>query len=183
MGVAQMNLPNKLTLSRFVIAVLMVFIFLSNMIEEQYRNNVTAVIFLVGLITDFLDGYIARKQDKITVFGIFADPIADKILLASAMISLVYLRRFSPYVAIALICRDIIMTGFRLIVAEQRVVIPALLLGKIKTVIESILVIYLILDYDIPYVEMLLIVVSLLIAYISLIKTMLHHRRIFANIH
>lgn len=178
-----MNLPNKLTLSRFVIAVLMVLILLSNKIEEQYRNNFTAAIFLLGLVTDFLDGYIARKRDKITIFGIFADPIADKILLTSAMISLVYLQRFSPYVAIALICRDIIMTGFRLIAAEQKIIIPAVLLGKIKTVTESILVIYLILNYDIPYVEISLIIVSFLLAYISLIKTMLLYRRVFSNIH
>ena len=178
-----MNLPNKLTLSRFVIAVLMVLILLSNIIEEQYRNNFTAAIFLLGLITDFLDGYIARKRDKITIFGIFADPIADKILLTSAMISLVYLRRFSPYVAIALICRDIIMTGFRLIAAEQKIIIPAVLLGKIKTVTESILIIYLILNYNIPYVEISLIIVSFLLAYISLIKTMLLYRRVFSNIH
>lgn len=177
-----MNLPNKLTLSRFAIAALMVLFFLTNIIDEQYRDYVAAIIFLIGSFTDFLDGYIARKWDKITVFGIFADPVADKVLISSAMISLVFLHRFSPFVAIALIGRDIIMTGFRLIAIEQGVIIPAFITGKIKTISESALVLYLFFHCDIPYIELFLTIMSILLAYFSMGRAILIYKRLFTNI-
>lgn len=177
-----MNLPNKLTLSRFIIAAFMIFIFLSNIVEAQYRNYVTTAIFIMGIITDFLDGYIARMRNEITLFGIFADPVADKVLLSSAMISLVFLHRFSPFIAIALIERDIIMTGFRLIAIEQKVIIPALITGKIKTIVESMLVVYLLINLEIPYVKIVLTILSILFAYFSLIFAVWTNKDIFTNI-
>lgn len=178
-----MNLPNKLTLSRFVIAAIVALVFLLDILDEEYRDYVTALVFLCGVITDFLDGYIARKYNQITVFGIFADPIADKVLIVSAMISLVFVRRLSPFVAIALIERDLVMTGFRLIAAEQGAVIPASISGKMKTFIEIILVLYLLLNFDISYIKEVLIGISIVLAYYSLIRVMLIHKSVFGQIH
>lgn len=178
-----MNLPNKLTLSRFIIAALVVLFFLTNIFDNQYRDYIVAVIFLIGSVTDILDGYIARKNNEITTFGTFADPVADKALLTSAIISLVFLHRFSPFVAIALIERDIVMTGLRLIAMEQKVIVPPTITGKIKTIFESILVLYLLLNWNIPYVKIFLVIFSILFAYISLIVAILKYKNIFTNIH
>ena len=178
--VVKMNIPNKLTLSRLLIAVILPVVILSD-IELLYKNYIATFVFLLGAFTDVLDGYIARGTNCITVFGIFADPIADKLLAISAMISLVYLNRLSPFVAIVLIGRDTIMTGFRLIASEQGVVIPALTFGKIKTVVISILITYLLLDLNISIVKNALIGVSLVSAYISLVQAIVIYKKVFKN--
>lgn len=163
----KMNIPNKLTLSRLLLAAILPFVILSG-IELPYRNCIATVMFLLGAVTDVLDGYIARRTNNITVFGIFADPIADKLLVNSAMISLVYINRLSPFVAIALIGRDTIMTGFRLIASEQGVVIPALAFGKVKMLIVSVLITYLLLDLNMPILKIVFVGLSLFFSYLSL---------------
>lgn len=178
-----MNLPNKLTLSRLGLAILVVIVLLSNALDSYLRNYVSSIIFLIGIFTDFLDGYIARKRDEITVFGTFADPLADKILISTSLILLVYLNRLSPLVAIALIERDNVMTGLRLIGLEQRVIIPAQLTGKIKMVFESILVVDLLFNWEISYLKLILIILSLFFAYLSLIITLWKYKNLFKNIY
>lgn len=176
----KMNIPNKLTLSRLLVAAILPVVFLSD-IEAIDRNYITTFIFLLGVFTDVLDGYIARRTNNITVFGIFADPIADKLLVISAMISLVYLNRLSPFVAIALIGRDTIMTGFRLIASEQGVVIPALTLGKVKTVIISVLIFFLLLDLNMSILKIVLIGLSLFFAYLSLAWTLVIYKEVLSK--
>lgn len=162
-----MNIPNKLTLSRLLLAAILPFFILSG-IKLPYRDYIATIIFLLGAVTDILDGYIARRTNNITVFGIFADPIADKLLVNSAMISLVYIDRLSPFVAIALIGRDTIMTGFRLVASEQGVVIPALAFGKAKMVIISILITYLLFDLNMSILRIVFVGLSLFFSYLSL---------------
>ncbi len=173
-----MNVPNKITLSRFGITIILIIIFVFDNLQMPIKNYILAGVFLLGVITDVLDGFIARKFNQITTFGIFIDPIADKVLILTSMVYLVYLHRLSPVIVIALLGRDLIMTGFRLIASEQGVVIPALVSGKIKVVLETILIVYLFLDLDIFAFETVLIILSIVFAYFSLIKVIIKNANI-----
>lgn len=173
-----MNVPNKITLSRFVITIILAIIFVSDGLQMPVKNYTLTGIFLLGAITDVLDGFIARRFNQITTLGIFMDPIADKVLILTSMVCLVYLHRLSPVIAIVLLGRDLIMTGLRLIASEQGVVIPALVSGKIKVVLETILIAYLFLDFDIFAFELVLIILSIVFAYFSLIKAIIKNANI-----
>ncbi|KPU42485.1 CDP-diacylglycerol--glycerol-3-phosphate 3-phosphatidyltransferase [Oxobacter pfennigii] len=156
-----MNLPNKITLSRiFLVPVFMLFIipipewmltseYLSFMHEIlldtnnfilNYGNYVAAVIFIIAASTDKVDGYIARKKNLVTKFGIFLDPIADKLLIAAALIALVQRNQINGWAAMIIISREFIITGFRLVAAGEKLVLPAGIWGKLKTVIQSVAV-------------------------------------------
>lgn len=174
-----MNIPNKITLSRFVITLILIIIYSLDSIQFPIKNYFLLGTFLLGMFTDVLDGYIARKNNQITVLGIFIDPVADKVLILASMICLVSLNRLSPIVAIALLGRDLIMTGIRLIASEQGIVIPALVSGKIKVVLETILIVYLFLDLNIFAFETVLIMLSIVFAYFSLIKVIIKNANIF----
>ncbi|MCC8029818.1 MAG: CDP-diacylglycerol--glycerol-3-phosphate 3-phosphatidyltransferase [Lachnospiraceae bacterium] len=174
-----MNIPNRLTLSRFVIAPLAAWVLLSGFFSSDYRDFIALCIFLAGASTDFLDGYIARSRDMITTFGIFTDPVADKVLLLCTMISLVALGRMPPGLVIALVSRDTVMTGFRLIAAERQQVIAALPLGKVKTVAEMLLAACLLMKphMNIPQgLVFLLAAASVAFAYISLVQVLIQNR-------
>jgi len=122
----QLNLPTALTLSRIV---LIPFFVLS-----VYNHPVIgALVFAVASITDFLDGYLARRSGQITKFGIIMDPLADKFLVISAFIVLVDMERLSAIVAIILIVREFLVTGLRVVALSKDIVIPAEMGGKLKT--------------------------------------------------
>lgn len=122
-----MNLPNKLTLLRVILIPLCILLTLLNF------NIAAAVIFAVAALTDFLDGYIARKQKIVTNFGKFADPVADKILSLCMMIVLVYWTDFPWWAACIVAARELAVDGLRLVAVEQGIVIAAGNLGKVKT--------------------------------------------------
>lgn len=122
-----LNLPNKLTLLRILMIPLCVLFLLTH----QYI--IAAVLFITACITDFLDGYIARRQGIVTNFGIFADPVADKILVLSMMITLLYMDMFPWWAVLIVSARELAVDGLRLVAAERGVVIPAGSLGKLKT--------------------------------------------------
>jgi CDP-diacylglycerol---glycerol-3-phosphate 3-phosphatidyltransferase len=126
MSTLQLNLPTALTLSRIV---LIPFFVLS-----VYNHPVIgALVFAVASITDFLDGYLARRSGQITKFGIIMDPLADKFLVISAFIVLVDMERLSAIVAIILIVREFLVTGLRVVALSKDIVIPAEMGGKLKT--------------------------------------------------
>lgn len=106
-----------------------------------YGMLIATILFLIASVTDTMDGQIARKRGIITTMGKFLDPIADKLLVASVLIALVQLSKISAYVAIIIICREFIVTGVRLLAADNNVVIAASNLGKLKTVIQIIAII------------------------------------------
>ena len=134
-----MNLPNKLTLLRVVmIPVFVAFQLLG------YRY-VALILFVAASLTDMLDGKIARKYDLITNFGKFADPLADKLLVTAAMLCLLYQGEINLILVILIISREFIVTGFRLIAAEAGVVIAASMWGKVKTTVQMIMVVVLLL--------------------------------------
>lgn len=133
-----MNLPNKLTLSR-VIMVPFFVAFLLLTPKFSYFKWIALVIFIVASLTDLLDGKIARKYNLITNFGKFMDPLADKLLVCSALIGLSSLGVIPGWITIVIIAREFIISGFRLIAAEKGVVIAASMWGKWKTTFQMIM--------------------------------------------
>lgn len=140
-----MNLPNKITCARMLMIPLMVIIpFLG--IEGKfdvlggltYSNLIIVTIFLIASITDFFDGYLARKNNLVTTFGKFLDPIADKLLVLSAMLMLVELGTIPAWIPIIIAAREFIVSGIRMLAAGEGNVIAASWLGKIKTVSQMV---------------------------------------------
>lgn len=130
-----MNTPNKLTLMR----TLMVPIFVLCMYLDFNNSRIVAtIIFAIASFTDFLDGYLARRDNLVTNFGKFADPLADKILVCSAMIMLVSSGEMPAWGVIIIIAREFTITGFRIIAASENITIAASPLGKFKTVTQLI---------------------------------------------
>lgn len=140
-----MNLPNKLTMLRiYLIPVFLIALLgLDGILESPYDRYVALGIFIFACLTDALDGYIARSRNLITNFGKFMDPLADKLLVISAFIAFVELGEVKAYVVVIIICRELMITGFRILAADQNIVIAASNWGKIKTIIQMITVIYL----------------------------------------
>lgn len=138
-----MNTPNKLTIFRILLVPIMVMISLINIPVEilgiQLKFIIIDIIFIIGALTDKLDGYLARKNNQITNFGKFLDPIADKILVISAMLILVEANKLPAWIPIIIITREFAVSGYRLIAVEQNgKVIAANMWGKLKTVTQMI---------------------------------------------
>ena len=141
-----MNLPNKLTVLRVI---LIPFFVLSLMVfggRIQLLRYLAASIFIVASLTDMLDGKIARKYNLVTNFGKFMDPLADKLLVCSALICLVELGQLPAWMVIVIVSREFIISGFRLVASDNGVVIAASYWGKFKTTFQMFAVILLILD-------------------------------------
>lgn len=142
-----MNLANKLTLIRiFLVPVFLVFISKTGI---PYGSFIATFIFILASLTDKLDGYVARSRNQITNFGKFMDPLADKLLVTAALISLVELHIVPAWAAVAIIAREFAVSGLRSIAAAQGRVIAASWWGKIKTVIQIIAIILLLLKVNI----------------------------------
>ena len=124
----KMNLPNKLTILRVLLIPLFVFFLLVPVVP--YSNYIAVVIFIVASLTDLADGKIARKYNLVTNFGKFMDPLADKLLVCSAMICLVATGQLTAWMVIVIISREFIISGFRLVAADNGVVIAASYWGK-----------------------------------------------------
>ncbi len=142
----KMNLPNKLTILRILLIPVFVFFMLGH--TGTAGKWIAGLLFIAASLTDTLDGYLARKNDEITVFGKFMDPLADKLLVCSALICLVQLKRLSAWVVIIIVSREFIISGFRLVAAERGTVIAASSWGKLKTVAQMIMVILLIFNFS-----------------------------------
>jgi CDP-diacylglycerol--glycerol-3-phosphate 3-phosphatidyltransferase len=142
-----MNLANKLTIGRvFLVPVFLLFIAAKDI---PYGTFIATVIFILASLTDKLDGYIARSRNQITKFGKFMDPLADKLLVTAALISLVELQVVPGWAAIIIIAREFAVSGLRTIAASEGKVIAASWWGKIKTVIQIIAIILLLLEVNI----------------------------------
>ena len=143
-----MNLPNKLTLLRVLMIPFFVVCLLWEGGQNQTLRYVSAAIFIVASLTDMLDGKIARKYGLVTNFGKFMDPLADKLLVCSALICLIELRQLPAWMVIVIISREFIISGFRLIASDNGVVIAASYSGKFKTTFQMIAVILLIFNLE-----------------------------------
>ena len=165
-----MNTPNKLTVARMIIVPFLVVFLLTGWGGDANRY-ISLALFVVASVTDWFDGYLARKNNLVTNFGKFMDPLADKLLVCSAMIFMIELNRLPAWFVIIIIGREFIISGFRLIAAENGIVIAANYWGKFKTASQMIMIILLILHFDGIFVtlEQLFIWLSLALTIISLI--------------
>ena len=127
------NVPNVLTVLRIVAVPVLVVALL---VETPDGDVIAAIVFALAAATDGLDGYIARRRQQITTFGRLMDPLADKLLVIAALISLVSLDRLAAWVAMVIIARELAVTGLRGLAAERGVVISASWLGKVKTLLQ-----------------------------------------------
>ena len=140
-----MNLPNKLTILRVILIPFFVVFMLFD-ITGAADKWIALVIFCVASLTDMLDGKIARKYNLVTNFGKFMDPLADKLLVCTALICLTSMNRLNVIVVLVIIAREFINSGFRLVASDNGIVIAASYWGKFKTVSQMALIIVLIMD-------------------------------------
>ena len=165
-----MNLPNKLTILRVILIPFFVVFMLFD-ITGAADKWIALVIFCVASLTDMLDGKIARKYNLVTNFGKFMDPLADKLLVCTALICLTSMNRLNVIVVLVIIAREFIISGFRLVASDNGIIIAASYWGKFKTVSQMALIIVLIMDLGgvwnvvgtvLTWVALLLTVVSLI---------------------
>ena len=178
-----MNLPNKLT----VLRVLLIPFFVAALLWQQGENMTlrywAAGIFIIASLTDMLDGKIARKYNLVTNFGKFMDPLADKLLVCSALICLIELGEIPAWMVIVIISREFIISGFRLIAADNNIVIAANYWGKIKTVVQMVMCVLFIVDLDTKFfnvTEQIFLYASVALTVISLCVYIYQNRHVIA---
>lgn len=147
----KMNLANKLTIFRMILVPIMVIFAYLPIGEDVYGIAIPMiimdVIFIIASITDKLDGYIARSRNQVTTFGKFLDPLADKILVLTAMVILVEKAKLPAWIPVIVLAREFIVSGFRLVAVEKGgIVIAASVWGKLKTVTQMIALIFAFVD-------------------------------------
>ena len=177
-----MNTPNKLTVARMIMVPFLVVFLLTGWGGEANRY-ISLILFVAASITDWFDGYLARKNHLVTNFGKFMDPLADKLLVCSAMICMIELGRLPAWFVIIIIGREFIISGFRLIAAENGIVIAANYWGKFKTVSQMITIILLILHFDLSVfviLEQIFIWLSLALTVISLMTYIWQNRSVLS---
>ena len=164
-----MNTPNKLTVARMIMVPFLVIFMLTGWGGEANRY-ISFGIFAAASITDWFDGYLARKHNLVTNFGKFMDPLADKLLVCSALICLIEMKRLEAWVVIVIIAREFIISGFRLVASDNGVVIAASYWGKFKTTFQMAAVILMI--FNIPALTLvtnIVVVIAVALTIISLV--------------
>ena len=176
-----MNLPNKLTVLRMILIVpFVVFLLLGR--GEGWMKWAALAVFCAASLTDMLDGKIARKYNLITDFGKFMDPLADKLLVCSALICLVDLGRLPSWICIIIIAREFVISGFRLIAAENGVVIAANMWGKLKTNFQMFMIIFMIMNIpQLQIVTNILMWIALALTIISLVTYISANKQVLAG--
>ena len=172
-----MNLPNRLTILRVILIPFFLVALLWDAVP--YGKWIALALFIIASLTDTLDGMIARKHNLVTNFGKFMDPLADKLLVSSAMIAFVALGRIPAWIVIVIISREFIISGFRLVAADNGIVIAAGYLGKIKTVIQMVMLCVLIANFGgtvFNIIELVLIYAALVMTVISLIDYLVKNK-------
>ncbi|MCR5357648.1 MAG: CDP-diacylglycerol--glycerol-3-phosphate 3-phosphatidyltransferase [Lachnospiraceae bacterium] len=178
-----MNLPNKLTVLRVLMIPFFVFFMLKD-VPEGYGKWIALAIFVAASLTDMLDGKIARKYNLVTNFGKFMDPLADKLLVCSALICLVANGKLAAWMVIIIISREFIISGFRLIASDNGVVIAASYLGKFKTVFQMAMIIMLIADIKNDIYAIItgtVIAIALVLTVLSLIDYIYKNRKVMSS--
>ena len=176
-----MNLPNKLTVLRMILVPFFVATLLMSGSNESLKW-IALVLFVVASLTDFADGYIARKYNLIPNFGKFMDPLADKILTISGMICLVELGRIPAWIVIIIVAREFIISGFRLIAVENGIVIAANMWGKLKTNFQIFMIILMIMN--IPLLKIITDItmwIALALTIISLVTYVSANKQVLAG--
>lgn len=177
-----MNLPNKLTILRIILIPFFLVALMADFVP--YGKWIAVAIFCIASLTDMLDGKIARKYNLITNFGKFMDPLADKLLVCSAMIAFIELDRIPAWVVIIIIAREFIISGFRLVASDNGVVIAAGWWGKVKTVVQIIMIIFIMCDFDgdiTVIIENVLIYAALALTVISLLDYLIKNKDVLKD--
>lgn len=179
-----MNLPNKLTILRTILVPVFIICYVIPFVP--CNEYIAAGIFIFASLTDFFDGYLARKHNLITNFGKFMDPLADKMLVNSALICMLVIpgNPVKLWVVIIIIMRDFIINGFRLVASDNNVVIAADYWGKVKTTVQMIMIIVVILDFDNVFfniLEQILIYASVILTVLSLIDCLYKNRHVLSD--
>lgn len=172
-----MNLPNKLTMFRVILIPFFVLFLLVDI--TSIDKWIALAIFIVASLTDLLDGKIARKYNLVTNFGKFMDPLADKLLVCSALICLVEMAKLPAWMVIVIIAREFIISGFRLIASDNGVVIAASYWGKFKTTFQMVMICLLIADIAaINIITNVIVWIALILTVVSLIDYLLKNKDI-----
>lgn len=161
-----MNLPNKLTVLRIIMVPFFVFFMLTD-VGGDANKWIALVLFCVASLTDMLDGKIARARNLVTNFGKFMDPLADKLLVCSAMICMIPSGQLAAWFVIIIIAREFIISGFRLIASDNGIVIAASMWGKFKTVFQMLMIIVLIANIPLAAFDM----IGTVLTYVALVLT------------
>ncbi len=159
-----MNTPNKLTVARIV----MIPFFLAALyLYYDTKPLIPTALFVIASLTDLLDGYIARRDNLITDFGKFLDPIADKLLVISALIYFSEIGRVAGYFTFIIVAREIIVSGFRIIAANEKIVLAASNLGKVKTATTMVTIIFMLIFKNYLTIETILIYLTVILTVVS----------------
>ena len=177
-----MNLPNKLTMFRvFMIPFFVIFMLVN--VTGEYDKYIAVAIFIIASLRDMLDGKIARKYNLVTNFGKFMDPLADKLLVCSALICLIG-DKLQAWIVIVIISRELIISGFRTIAADNGVVIAASWWGKYKTTSQMLMIIIMIVNLNYSWygtLEYVFIYLSLVLTIISLVDYLVKNRQVLVD--
>lgn len=178
-----MNLPNKLTMFRVILIPFFVFFMLApNM--TGYNNYIAVAIFIVASLTDMLDGKIARKYNLVTNFGKFMDPLADKLLVCSAMICLIQTGQLAAWIVVIIIAREFIISGFRLIASDNGVVIAASYWGKFKTTFQMVMICLMIANIEaLSVLTTIVMWVALVLTVVSLVDYLMKNKDVLKDQH
>lgn len=189
-----MNLANKITLMRVILVPVFIVLMMASQIpglaglvengtlSQNVLNWVALAVFIIASVTDFLDGYIARKYNMISNFGKFMDPLADKLLVCSALICLLALGRINVFLVLVIITRDFIISGFRLVASDKGVVIAANMWGKVKTTMQMIMIGFMIPDWDAVHIICVILAwVVLFLTVYSLMDYMIRNRHVLKD--
>ena len=175
-----MNLPNKLTLFRVILIPFFVLFMLVDI--TAYDKWIALAIFIVASLTDLLDGKIARKYNLVTNFGKFMDPLADKLLVCSALICLVALSKITAWIVIIIIAREFIISGFRLIASDNGVVIAASYWGKFKTTFQMVMICLMIADIEaISLITTVVMWIALILTIVSLVDYLIKNKDVMKD--
>lgn len=171
-----MNTPNKLTIARMILVPFLVIFMLTGW-GGEYNSYISLAIFAGASITDWFDGKIARKYNLVTNFGKFMDPLADKLLVCSALICLVEMNRLDAWIVIIIIAREFIISGFRLVASDNGVVIAASYWGKFKTTFQMAAVCLLIADIAaIGVVTQIILWIAVILTVVSLVDYLVKNK-------
>ncbi len=175
-----MNLPNKLTMFRVILIPFFVVFLLVDITSVD--KWIALAIFIVASLTDLLDGKIARKYNLVTNFGKFMDPLADKLLVCSALICLVALERIPAWMVIVIIAREFIISGFRLVASDNGVVIAASYWGKFKTTFQIIIICLMIADLEeLQLLTMIVTWVAVILTVVSLVDYLVKNKDVMKD--
>lgn len=177
-----MNLPNKLTLLRVVLIPVFVVLLLLEGGQNDTLRIAALIVFCIASFTDFLDGQIARRNNLVTNFGKFMDPLADKLLVCSALICMIELGQLPSWYVITVIAREFIISGFRLVAADSGIVIAASWWGKFKTTFQMFTVILLILNIPALHtVTMIVAGIAFVLTLVSLLDYIMKNHKVITE--